>query len=562
MSAPYDRERLQDLIHRFLEKSLSDGERGELESLLHTHEGARRDLVLASALHQELFALHEAPARSPAPAAESDPSEGGRLPERRSPALRSSRRFSSSLREASWAPAIAAAAFLIGAVLLAVMFASGGRSSGPAHHDSARRREGTLPGASPAPDPVSGASPESAAEKGQEEAIRAESLRRLADLERRRSELQLRTPQDADPKSAQQQKLDLGLLEEEKRKIEEDMRDAIEQARRAHPDRPALTKAAGSTASSSEKPPPHSPSPLASVERVEGDGVLVRKETRIPLREGAEIASGDGVECAGASARIVLRFGDRTRLELRGESSISEITEEASPGASRGKQVQLARGILAAEVSKQPAGRPLVLKTPHSEATVLGTSFRLLVEPGDKGATRLEVQEGRVHFARQIEKKAAVEVTAAHYAVAAPGIALISRAIPLPRTGTPEKPAIAGLAIVNADSGRPLLQFDPLEDGTVITLADLATRALNIQASTSPASVGSVLFSWDGMPAMEGRAPYFLAGNDPRGKPMAWTPAPGEHTLTVTPFSGPPAANKREGTGAVGAAVTVRLLVR
>jgi hypothetical protein len=562
MSAPEDRGRMLDLIHRFLEKELSSEELRELESLLRDHDGARRELVLAAALHQELFVLHEVADRSAALGLGPGLDEAGEAPGRRPPTLRNSRRLSSRLREVSWVPAIAAAAFLIVAILLALMFGSDSRSSGSGHRDSARRPETTLPKVPPAAGPGSEASQEPAGEKAQEERIRAESSRRLADLERRRTELAQRVPQEPDPKRAEQQKADLGLLEEEKRKIEEEMKSAIEQARRMHPERSATTRAADSAVSPAEKSPPGKASPLASVERVEGDGVLVRKDSRSPVREGTEILTGDGLETAGATGRVVLRFGDRSRVELRGDTSISEISEDATPGAARGKQILLARGVLSADVTKQPAGRPLVLKTPHSEATVLGTSFRLLVDPGDKGATRLEVHEGKIHFARQIEKKASVDVSGGHYAVAAPGIALLSRPILQPRTGTPEKPALSGLAIVSADTGRPLIQFDPLEDGTVITLADLSTRALNIQASTSPATVGSVLFSWDGNPVMEGRAPYFLAGNDTRGKPMAWTPAPGEHTLTVTPYSGPPAANKREGTGAAGTAVTVRLLVR
>ena len=188
--------------------------------------------------------------------------------------------------------------------------------------------------------------------------------------------------------------------------------------------------------------------------------------------------------------------------------------------------------------------------------------MKLQVEPGEKGATRLEVHDGRVAFSRIVDRKTTIDVTGGHYAVAAPGLPLISRAVAPARMGTPERPVIASLVIVNADTGRPLLQFDPLEDGTVISLSDLPTRNLNVQASTSPATVGSVLFNWDGMPVMEGRAPYLLSGNDTRGKPLAWTPAVGDHTLTVIPYSGPPAANRREGTGTAGTGLTVHVRVR
>ncbi|HLY11324.1 MAG TPA: FecR domain-containing protein [Planctomycetota bacterium] len=562
MSPPYDRERLRTLIHRFLDKTLSEDELREMEATLRDQDDARRELLLASALHQELFVLHELPAREAADRVALDVPETGDPAGRRPATLRSSRRFPSQFREGSWAPAIAAAAILLGLVLFFLMTGSERRNPGQARREAPRGHDATAPIAAPENVPAPGGHPESGADPVPEERIREEASRRLADLERRRAALEQPAPKDADPAVLNQQKTDLGLLQEEKRKIEEDMRSAIEQARRAHPEPPRPTTTAEATPPAKDPPMPGKSAVLASVERVEGEGTLIRKEGRFPVREGSEILPGDGLETASGTARLVLRFADRTRMELRGDTSISDLTDEGAPGGPPGKQIQLVRGTLVADVAKQPAGRPLILRTPHSEAMVLGTSLRLLVDPGEKGASRLEVLEGKVRFTRQVEKKASVDVTAGRYAVAALGIPLLSRPIPQTRTGTPEKPVLAGLSIVSADSGRPLLQFDPLEDGTVITLADLSTRALNIQASTSPATVGSVLFLWDGIPVMEGRAPYLLAGNDTRGKPLAWTPTPGEHTLTVTPYSGPSAANKREGTGTVGTGLTVRLLVR
>jgi hypothetical protein len=560
VTASYDREKSLELIHGWLEHQLSSPELRDLDAVLRQEPAARRDLILASALHQELFALHEVPVPHGSILELRETGDSGG---KRTPTLRSSRRFSREVRESSLAPALLTAASLAAAVLLFLVFRSETRTPVSPRHESVRIREVGVPAAPAGAGQNSGAAPDAAAaEKLEEERIRAESSRRLADLERRRAALAQPGPQDSDPKRAQEQKSDLALLEEEKRRIEEEMKLAIEQARRMPRGRPGETVTKDPAASGPDQAPAGKASVIASVERVEGDGFILRKEVRIPAREGAEVLSGDGLETMSAAGRLVLRFGDRSRLELRGETSLSEITEDASAAAPAGKQIQMSRGTVAAEVAKQPAHRPMLLRTPHSEATVLGTSFRISVDPGEKGATRLEVQEGKVRFTRQIEKKASVEVNGGHYAVSALGIPLQSRPIPPPRTGTPEKPVLIGLLMLNAETGRPLLQFDPLEDGTVITLADLPTRALNIQAITSPGTVGSVLFNWDGSPVMEGRAPYLLGGNDQRGKPLAWTPAPGEHTLTVTPYSGPPAANKREGTGTAGAGVTVRLRVR
>jgi hypothetical protein len=101
----------------------------------------------------------------------------------------------------------------------------------------------------------------------------------------------------------------------------------------------------------------------------------------------------------------VVRFPDGTRLELGSDSALREITVREG-GA---KAAFLERGRLAARVARQPAGRPMLLVTPHAEARVLGTRLILSVEPE---ATRLEVKEGRVGLKR-LSDGATVDVTSA-----------------------------------------------------------------------------------------------------------------------------------------------------
>jgi hypothetical protein len=559
-----DREQWLDLLHRHLEGTLTGEEREELESILQHSEEARRELLLAAALHQELFILHEVPGREPSVGAALEKDALGDASVRRASTLRGSRRFVSDPSPASWAPAFVAASLLVGLALFALMFSSGGPSKGAGRPETARSREGQAPsqppGILPKPTPAAGDSERVHAE---EERIRADAARRLAELERRRHEVEKTVPPGTpEGEKLDRKKTDLGLLDEERRRIEEEMKSAIEKARQsARPPSPVVAPGERSL-TVAEKESPEKPVPLASIERAEGEAFLVRKDGRSPLREGASLFAGDGLETPGPKGRVMVRFTDGTRLDLRGESLVSEIADASPPGGSPGKQVVLARGSVSAEVAKQPANRPMLFRTPHSEATVLGTSLRLQVDPGEKGATKLEVLEGRVRFARLIDRKGVVEVTGGHQSVAALGVPLASRPFPVLPSGTSQRPAVATVTLVNADTGRPFLQYDPLEDGTVLTLADLPTRNLNILATTSPAAVGCVVFSWDGTPVIEGRAPYFLGGNDQRGKPVAWTPMPGDHVLVVTPYSGPSAANRREGTGTAGAGVTIRLRVR
>ena len=78
----------------------------------------------------------------------------------------------------------------------------------------------------------------------------------------------------------------------------------------------------------------------------------------------------------------------------------------------------------------------------------------------------------------------------------------------------------------------------PLYDGQTVYVADLPTSNFNVQAITSPATVGSVRFYVDDVLARnENVAPYTFAG-DYQGDFYSWTPTPGQHNLSAIAFSG------------------------
>jgi hypothetical protein len=97
---------------------------------------------------------------------------------------------------------------------------------------------------------------------------------------------------------------------------------------------------------------------------------------------------------------------------------------------------------------------------------------------------------------------------------------------------------VVSLTLIDADRDRPIAGFDPLPAGAVVNLAALPTRNLNIRANTSPSTVGSVKFGLDGNASyrVENGAPYALAGDD-GGDYRPWTPTPGTHTVTATPYT-------------------------
>ncbi len=132
------------------------------------------------------------------------------------------------------------------------------------------------------------------------------------------------------------------------------------------------------------------------------------------LAVGERLAAGSDLTTKG---RLVLRYDDGTRVELGAGSVLRELGTD--------KSMTLQRGSLTADVAKQREGRPMVIRTPQGEATIVGTRFRLAVK---SGSTRLDVEEGKVRLMR-LADRASVDVVSGHFAVAAPGAAPIALAL-------------------------------------------------------------------------------------------------------------------------------------
>jgi hypothetical protein len=121
-------------------------------------------------------------------------------------------------------------------------------------------------------------------------------------------------------------------------------------------------------------------------------------------------------------------------------------------------------------------------------------------------------------------------------------------------TGTPTPQAVTTFTLVNADTDQDI---QTLANGATLNLATLPTRNLNIRANTSPATVGSVVFSLSGTQtksATESTAPYALFG-DNAGNYSPWIPAAGSYSLTATPYTA------SGGMGSAGTPLTVTFTV-
>ena len=121
-------------------------------------------------------------------------------------------------------------------------------------------------------------------------------------------------------------------------------------------------------------------------------------------------------------------------------------------------------------------------------------------------------------------------------------------------TPTPAQ-TVTSFTLINADTDQPLAAHNPMSNGATLDFAVLGTRNLSIRANTNPATVGSVLFGYDGNAnyRTESSPPYTIAGDANNGADyLPWTPTLGSHTLTATPYTA---------TGTAGTALTINFTV-
>ena len=109
------------------------------------------------------------------------------------------------------------------------------------------------------------------------------------------------------------------------------------------------------------------------------------------------------------------------------------------------------------------------------------------------------------------------------------------------------KQAVVNFSLIDSVNGCAIAGYDPIPAGATINLAALPTRNLNIRANTSPSTVGSVRFGYDGNASYrtENLSPYTIGGKTSSGNYLAWPLATGSHTLTATPYQYTNATGKK-----------------
>lgn len=124
------------------------------------------------------------------------------------------------------------------------------------------------------------------------------------------------------------------------------------------------------------------------------------------LEAGAELGGGT-VESLGSDtwARLVLTDGSEITISGQSMATIADFGQ---------KEIRLRRGIISANVERQPPGKPMIIYTSTARAEVLGTQFNIVAEPF---STQLTVNEGSVQVTRLVDGKVQ-DVRADHQVVA------------------------------------------------------------------------------------------------------------------------------------------------
>jgi hypothetical protein len=111
-----------------------------------------------------------------------------------------------------------------------------------------------------------------------------------------------------------------------------------------------------------------------------------------------------------------------------------------------------------------------------------------------------------------------------------------------------EQMRITSFTLVDARTNQDIRTIEPFD---TIDVGQLGTE-INIRANTSPANVGSVIFSIDenARYKVENGAPYSIGG-DTNGDYKAWSPPSDYYSLTATPYTG------SKGTGTAGLPLSI-----
>jgi anti-sigma factor RsiW len=216
--------------------------------------------------------------------------------------------------------------------------------------------------------------------------------------------------------------------------------------------------------------------------------------------QGSEIQLHDRDLIVTGRGLAVVTYKDGTSVHVRSysQASLSEQTGD--------KRLMLYQGFAKANVSKQPHGLPMIVSTPQAEITVLGTAFMLETS---EVRTDLEMTEGVVAVSL-VNSDKAVRVSAGETLTATDGQLTLSG----------QEPRVISFSLIDTDAKKAVPQFDPIEPGAIIELAQLEGKNLTIRANTIPKLMSEVILTMKGpngypeLKQTEHYYPYLVTDNN------------------------------------------------
>jgi ferric-dicitrate binding protein FerR (iron transport regulator) len=261
--------------------------------------------------------------------------------------------------------------------------------------------------------------------------------------------------------------------------------------------------------------------PIAFLEDVQGEVVLVTNGTTTPVEKGQRLFDGSELRTVGEGSSAVVRYPDAARLELSADTTARlEDVGSKTKGEPGSRRVYVPEGLLTAFVTQTP----MVLATPHAEVhSGVGTFLCNIAS----SSTCIEPEKGRVQVKRK--GQAMVEVEAGFYAVANQETVSKPRLRPKP-VNLPQATMTDGNApnpwLVYTPDGRTLISAG--NDGNV-RYWDVGTRQLQRTIKAHAAGVRGLVLSADGQTLITAGQDHFV---------HVWDALSGEEKYTLKKYRG------------------------
>ena len=226
---------------------------------------------------------------------------------------------------------------------------------------------------------------------------------------------------------------------------------------------------------------------IANVTLMKGDGKIIRNGEALNASQVTKLYPGD-VYRGSSESSFKVNYLDGTEVSVLNKSLASFILSKNG-----GKKIEMDEGLLKADVSKQPVGKPFEILTPKAQATVLGTIFTIKAEDN---YTEMTVTEGLVRFKR-LSDNLAYDVPANHKisTESNPFKAESLRAI---NKAVAEKGSALKISLIYNSKGDLVPEYKDMKNGMIIDGYKVPSKMVNFVFEPSPVKYESFEIKLEG----------------------------------------------------------------